>query len=246
MNSLPLPPKELRFMQESDELFISIGDDLVTQIQTLAGLQRDFSLIDIGSGYGRLAHALLRQGFSGKYIGLEILKRHVTWCQENLSRASISFQHLDVYNSRYNPSGTIRAEAVKLDELVNKGDLIVLTSVFTHMMPTKIENYIDCFSRMVLPGGSVCATFFLLNESRRELIEKKQSGLSFPFQLTDFSLYHNEHDPLHAIAFDESWAIALIQKKGMIVKKIQHGYWCEGSRANTSQYQDFVVFGLEM
>jgi tRNA A58 N-methylase Trm61 len=99
MNSLPLPPKELRFMQESDELFISIGDDLVTQIQTLAGLQRDFSLIDIGSGYGRLAHALLRQGFSGKYIGLEILKRHVTWCQENLSRASISFQHLDVYNS---------------------------------------------------------------------------------------------------------------------------------------------------
>lgn len=241
-NLFPVPPIELRFMQETESLFIEIGDGLVSQLKAIAGLKSDSSLVDIGSGYGRLAHALLRAGFSGKYHGMEILKRQVTWCQENLSMGQIKFSHLDVYNSRYNPSGSIPADRIKLDQLTDQSDLIVLTSVFTHMLATDIENYIDCCSRMLLSGGCVCATFFLLNEQRRTLIEKKQSRLPLPFQLTNFSLYHNEKDPLHAIAFDESWVVDVIQSKGMELKQIHHGFWCDGDLTNTSQYQDFVIF----
>jgi SAM-dependent methyltransferase len=245
-NLLPIPPIELRFMQESEELFLEIGDGLVAQLKAIAGLTNNSSLVDIGSGYGRLAHALFRAGFSGKYQGMEILKRHVTWCKENLSTDQIKFSHLDIYNSRYNPSGSIPADKVKLDRVADQSDLIVLTSVFTHMLPTDIENYIDCCSRMLLSGGRVCATFFLLNEQRRTLIENEQSRLPLSFKLTNFSLYHNEKDPLHAIAFDESWVFDLIQSKGMEVKQIHHGFWCDGNLTNTSQYQDFVVFGRKI
>lgn len=75
--NLPLPSQELRFMGESDSQFIDIGDGLLKAIKTLSGFDSHASNVDIGRGYGRLAHALLRSNFLGTYEGLEILKHHV-------------------------------------------------------------------------------------------------------------------------------------------------------------------------
>lgn len=40
------------------------------------------------------------------------------------------------------------------------------------------------------------------------------------------------------------WVTNLIQEKGMKTDQISYGYWCNGDRTRTSQYQDFVIFSL--
>jgi SAM-dependent methyltransferase len=63
---LPLPPAELRFMGEDDERFAAIGDGIVVDMIELCALRADAAVLDIGSGYGRVAHALARRGFEGE------------------------------------------------------------------------------------------------------------------------------------------------------------------------------------
>jgi SAM-dependent methyltransferase len=86
--TLPLPPAELRFMNEDDEAFAAIGDAIVLDMIELCALSADSAVLDVGSGYGRVAHALARREFEGVYLGLEILPRHVTWCQGEISAAA--------------------------------------------------------------------------------------------------------------------------------------------------------------
>ncbi len=110
-DALPLPPPELRLMGRSDEAFLDVGDDVVSELKDLVGLQPDDDILDIGCGYGRVAHALLRHGHVGRYVGLDILARHVVWCADRLTPVSYgrhTFHHLDVENSRYNPTGSLR------------------------------------------------------------------------------------------------------------------------------------------
>jgi hypothetical protein len=70
MSSVPLrlPPIELRFMRESDERFLSTAKELA-RILEQRGLRYDSSLIDIGSGYGRLV-----SGCSMKFISRASMK----------------------------------------------------------------------------------------------------------------------------------------------------------------------------
>lgn len=70
---LPIPPQQLRFMGESEEQYLRIGDGLVLSIRRLSDFGAQAAIVDIGSGYGRLAHALQRAGFEGTYRGFEIL-----------------------------------------------------------------------------------------------------------------------------------------------------------------------------
>lgn len=79
-----MPPAELRFMGASDEEFARVGDRVVRSLRELAGLEPAESVLEIGCGYGRVAHALLRSGHAGPYTGMDILPRHVEWCASNI------------------------------------------------------------------------------------------------------------------------------------------------------------------
>ncbi len=49
--------------------------------------------LDLGCGYGRLAYALNTEvpNFRGRYIGLDILVRHIEWCQQEIERRLPNF-----------------------------------------------------------------------------------------------------------------------------------------------------------
>ncbi len=101
--ALPIAPQVLRFMNETPEQFYSIGDELLRDLKELAGFSVKSHMLDIGSGYGRLAYAIMRNGgFKGQYTGLEILKKHCEWCQANLESLDrrFKFRHLDIINER--------------------------------------------------------------------------------------------------------------------------------------------------
>ncbi len=51
---------------------------------------------------------------------------------------------------------------------------------------------------------------------------------------------HHKEDPLHAIAYEESWLKGLFNSVGLTVELVRYGTWT-GSK-DRGQYQDIVVF----
>jgi len=238
-----IPPASLRFMNETPERFLSIGDSLVADLRELAGFSPDSRLLDIGSGYGRLAHAIFRTGtFRGSYVGMEILKAHSEWCALNIGALDDRFRflHLDVANKRYNPGGKIDPATIVFPFDAGSFDIVCLTSVFTHMFEADILGYLRDIRRMLAPGGVCYATFFLLNESWRAQHEKGKCGYDLRFEWNGHARYMNEKDPLHAIGYDESWLAESARAIGMEIRRIRLGGWA--GRKNCPQYQDVVIF----
>ncbi len=240
--AIPLPPDQLRFMAETPEEFLSIGDRLVKELQDVAGLRDDSRILDIGSGYGRLAHAIMRCGcFQGQYTGLEILKLHSEWCRDQLGSLDPRFRfvHLDVRNDRYNPAGRFDAKEVAFPYADASFDVICLTSVFTHMYEEEVRHYLKEIGRLLAVGGRCYATFFLLTDESLRLIEDGKSTIAMKLLLNDHCRYLNPEDPLHAIGYDEGWLQQLFESCGLNTEKVAHGSWC--GRKTDNIYQDVLV-----
>jgi SAM-dependent methyltransferase len=240
---LPLPPVELRFMGEDDAAFRRIGDGIVEDMIELCALRADAAVLDVGSGYGRVAHSLWGHGFEGTYLGLEILPRHVAWCSDTLTPASgglLEFGHLDVRNARYNPGGSMAASEATFAVSDGVVDVAVLTSVFTHMYAVEIERYLAELARVLRPGGRALTTFFMLDETWLECeLAGRSATLPMRFALGESCRYHNEKDPLHAIGFTPTWIRAAVADAGLRIYALRPGDWC-GRRAARG-YQDTVV-----
>lgn len=246
---LPVPPLQLRFMAETEAQYLEIGDALVKQIDALVDLPSRPRIVDIGCGYGRLAHGLLRsQRFAGRYFGFDILARHVAWCERELAPASAGrcrFRHVDVHNGRYNPEGTVAPDCVVFDIETGTADLVVLTSVFTHMHAHELRHYIDEIRRLLAPDGRAYVTFFLLNDAVRRAESEGRTHYPLPHTLTPFCRYMNPEDPLHVIAYEESWVREQLGAAGLsIVGPIRFGGWAGHQAA--FDFQDTVVLSRRM
>jgi SAM-dependent methyltransferase len=229
-------------MGEDDERFVAVGDGIVADMIELCALRADATVLDIGSGYGRVVHGLARRDFEGAYLGLEILSRHVGWCSEHLTPASggrYEFAHLDVRNDRYNPTGAMAADAVTFDVADAGIDVAVLTSVFTHMYAAEIERYMGELARVLRPGARALTTFFALDDTWREA--QLAGGLAMPMThvLDAHCRYHNADDPLHAIAYTPAWIRGAVARAGLRVFAVRLGTWC--GRPAALGYQDTFV-----
>lgn len=239
----PLPPQKLRFMGDDDESFVAIGDRLVVDLRSLAYMGDFADVLDIGSGYGRVAHALLRDhAFRGTYVGVDILKRHVDWCHDHLANDRFRFHHIDVQNDRYNPTGTIAAHRGTLGVRRSSADVVVLSSVFTHMWPEEVRHYLRLVRRALRRGGSAYATFFLLNDSWRQLeTEGKSTRFPLPHAHTSFCRFMDPDNPLHVIAYEQDWVIEELREARLAPEHVRLGAW--SGRAGAIGLQDVVVFG---
>lgn len=184
-------------------------------------------LLDMGSGYGRLAAGILLSNmgnFKGNYTGMDILKRHVSWCQlyyQHLYPGKLSFIHMDVYNSRYNPSGAILPYQYKIPASQQSYTFVSLFSVFTHMYQQEVLHYLTEFARVLKPDGKVVATVFLYNEDRIKRAVESGYGA---FEYNDHTRIKDRKDPLFAIAYEEEWFIEnIVELSGLKVEKIIYG-----------------------
>lgn len=92
VKKLSLPPQELRFMNEGDEKFLKIGRENLNILREY-GFNASHYILDIGCGYGRLAYAIINNiNFQGKYIGVDILPKHLSWCTNH-----ITFHYPNIY-----------------------------------------------------------------------------------------------------------------------------------------------------
>lgn len=93
------------------------------------------------------------------------------------------FQHSNVYNKYYNPHGKVRAQDFQFPFDDESLDFVFLTSVFTHMLPSDLENYLSEISRVLKTGGKCLITFFILNEESESLVRSGRSTLDFRYKI---------------------------------------------------------------
>jgi len=218
-----LPPLRLRDVGAGD--FRRIGEDLATLL-VRHGLKPEHRVLDVGCGVGRVALPLTRFITSGTYDGFDIVKRWIRWCRRHITPAhpNFRFTHANIHNSHYNRRG-VTASQFRFPYEDAAFDFVFATSVFTHLDPAAARNYLREALRVLRPGGTLLATFFLLDD------DVENPALDFKVDRGDHRLL-SESDPDWGIAFDRSILDELPSYT------VEQGAW---RNRGGEQFQDVVI-----
>jgi ubiquinone/menaquinone biosynthesis C-methylase UbiE len=234
------PPKSLIFIGNGD--FKKIGEEFLQYFIEIGGLKTTDRILDIGCGIGRMAIPITKYlSKEGSYEGIDIVADGINWCAKKITPKypNFRFQLADVFNKHYHPKGKHKASDYKFPFEDKSFDFIFLTSVFTHMLPYDMENYLSEISRVLKQDGKCLITFFILNQESLSHIDKKQSKLDFKYNYGDCHI-ENKDLPEDAISYDESFVRNLYEKKALrIVEPIHYGFWC--GRGDFLSFQDIIV-----
>ena len=236
-----LPPLRLRRYVGPLRSFESSGREFMDYLREIAGLQTSDRVLDIGCGCGQMALQLKDYlDENAGYVGVDIHRPSITWCQNKIAsrHKNFRFAHLDVRNLAYNPNGTQPAEAYRFPFDDRSFDLILLKSVFTHMRPPDVSNYLAEVARLMKTGGRCLATFFLLNDEQAALAKQGANDLVFNYGAGVWRYVH-EHSPESAVAYDENFVMQLLEKYGLAVKQQIYGRW--SGREEGLSYQDILI-----
>ncbi len=234
------PPKGKIFFGGGD--FDKIGREYFRYFVNLGGLKPHERVLDVGCGIGRMAVPLTRYlSAEGSYEGFDVFPEGIRWCRENITPKypNLRFQVADIKNKEYNPSGRFAASEYTFPYEDASFDFVLLTSVFTHLLPEELEKYLSEIRRVLAPNGRCLASFFLLNDDSLGAIRSGASTISFRH---DFGGYRakDADTPEAAIAYPEDYVRSLYTERGLsIAEPIHYGAW-PGRRSFLS-YQDIVV-----
>ncbi len=165
--NIPLPDEHTQApigKTKSASAFLEVGRIMKEDILLHTGAGPDASILDVGCGWGRIArHFVGHVREPGRYVGMDIVEAFVDWCEENISPVdpAFSFLHQDVYNGLYNPDGKHKASEYRFPFEDESFDVVFLTSVFTHMLPEDVENYLREIRRLLKPDGRCFSTWLL-------------------------------------------------------------------------------------
>ena len=236
------PPLYLRGYVGPLPTFESSGTEFMGYLRLLLGLQTTDSILDIGCGCGLMA-ILLKDYLheSGHYTGIDIHKPSIRWCAREIGKrhANFHFEHVDVRNRAFNPKGRLPAEDYVFPFEAMSFDVILVKSVFTHMRPAEIENYLREMSRILKPDGRCLVTFFLLNEEQARLTAQGTQQLSFSFGDGPWRYVYSQR-PESAVAYDENYIRDLLPKSGLVIQEpIHYGTWT--GRSDGLSFQDILL-----
>lgn len=136
--------------------FLGIGEAWAQMVTRF--LPDDPVVLDLGSGCGKLARFLhLNPRLS--YIGVDIFLPGVLWCRRAFAGAGAGagerfrFEHFDGHSEIYNPEGTIAVTDYALPAADGSVDMVVCSSLFTHLLERDAVHYLGQIARVLRPGG---------------------------------------------------------------------------------------------
>ncbi len=236
-----VPPARLILDGETGHQYLRTGEVYRQLLVEHAGLQPHHRVLEVGSGIGKTATPLTRFLRGGSYDGFDINRAQVAWCARNISRRHPTFRfHLaNIHNEYYNPAGTQTASTFRFPFDDGSFDFVVLTSVFTHMLPADVGHYLAEIDRVSAAGARSFITWFLLNPESLAGIAGGASSFGFPYE-HDGCRVHDPAIPEQVIAYDEQRVRDLYHRHGLQIQEpVRYGYW--SGRQTFVAFQDFVV-----
>jgi len=186
---------------------------------------------------------------SGSYEGFDTAREPVEWCQQHISTrfSNFRFRCTDTLSSRYNPNGAVRAADLRFPYENERFDLTFAASVYTHMLPEELTNFVKETSRVLRPGGVSFATFCLINDRTLPFVIAGNSSPLLPHAFGCGCRVRDLVDPASFIAQPETSIRDLYSKAALrIIKSIRYGSWAgSGDRSEVSTpygfNQDIVI-----
>jgi ubiquinone/menaquinone biosynthesis C-methylase UbiE len=236
------PPLHLRRHVGPLRTFEASGAEFMSYLRLLVRMQPSERMLDIGCGCGLMAlHLKDYLDKQGSYVGVDLHRPSIKWCRSHIGsqHQNFQFEHIDVRSFAYNPQGNCKGESFVFPYDSHSFDVVLLKSVFTHMRPAEIENYLREVARLLKENGRCLATFFLLNQEQKALAAEERNVLKFSFG-TETWRYVYEHSPESSSAHDESYILSLLGKHGLrLHAPIYYGHW-SGRKAGLS-FQDMLI-----
>jgi ubiquinone/menaquinone biosynthesis C-methylase UbiE len=243
------PPQEL-FPHRLD--YAEVAQNLFRLVKDVCQVTPADRVLDVGCGTGRLAGPLTGfLGPDGSYEGFDSSKERIDWCNEHIAphHPRFRFTVADVYSGQYNPAAQTRASEYVFPYGDGEFDVVLLSSVFTHMLPDDVAHYLDEIGRVIKPGGRAMITWFLLNDEVERLLEEQKDRRYDPASNAhdallshDFGSYRttNPRVPEYVVAYYEPWAREAYARSGLeIVEPVQYGAWV--GRTDALHNQDVVL-----
>ncbi len=229
------PPRRLSdYVGDSD--FRATGDEFRVHFEALAGLRSSDRVLEIGCGIGRMARVLvpvLRP--PGSYDGFDVVRSGIEWCaaRYGATPAPFRFHHADLRNAVYNPDGAQAAQDYRFPFPDGAFDLVIATSLFTHLLPAAAEHYLAQAARVLAVDGRLFTTWLLIPAG---------TGLPAPFEpLAGADAVAAVSDPVTpeaAVAYDGDWLRARCAGLGLTIDAVAPGTWT--GRPGHSR-QDLVI-----
>lgn len=233
------PPRRLRFVGDGD--FTAIGREFVGHLERLADLRPDSRVLDAGCGIGRLAIPLLDVlSPAGSYDGFDIVPRAIRWCRSEIAprHPRFRFALADVANGAYRRRSLPSAATYRFAYPDASFDVVVATSLFTHLLPDEAANYLREIGRVLAPGGRCLVTWFVRNAESEALILEDRSTIPFGHLYGD-CLVVDRAVPEAAIAYPQAAIEAMYARAGLPGMTLHPGSWC--GRTQFTSGQDIVV-----
>ncbi len=233
-----IPPKGKIFIGSGD--FEQQGLHICDMLTKYAGLNKNSKVLDIGCGIGRVAVPLTNiLGECGSYDGFDIVKDGIDWCNKKIASKfnNFHFKHIELKNDLYNLNTEEKAQNFQFPYPNNSFDCIILTSVFTHMMPEDVENYLSQIHRVIKPGGKCLATFFILNEEISQLMAIGKTYFKF-HSFGDYALLYKNVKEAN-VAFHEKYLLNIFKENSLNTTLINRGKWSGNEQG--LDFQDVVI-----
>lgn len=202
--------------------FESSGAEYIAYLKLLCSLKPGDKLLDIGCGCGLVCLQVNENtnlpeylGPDGRYVGIDINRTLIDWCRRHIK----------------NPNCQFTTKAEELYEY--KFDVILCKSLFTHLLPSELGDYIAIIKEVLKSGGSCLTTFFLLND--------KETTSKYRFKDWDgecqFSTRRKTR-PRLSIGYKESWLDRVLEQGGFNYSTY-YGSW-RGNKTGLS-HQDIII-----
>lgn len=236
--ALPVPPANLHCVGDGD--FLAIGQEFLDHLVTVGGLGPTDTVLDVGCGVGRIAVPLTQYlAPQGRYLGLDVSAAGIAWCREHVVplHDGFAFQHLDQHHPLYHPRGTERTSTARWPVADASVDMVVLTSVFTHLPAAETRQYLREIARVLKPSGRCLSTWFLLDGV--ETPTGADPRLRFA-AAADGAFYDvTTGVPTAAVAYGRAWLVAAVAAAGLDLAALHRGRW-RGEDAGLT-FQDVAI-----
>jgi SAM-dependent methyltransferase len=237
-NGIPLPLRGAIFTGGGS--FLEEGLRFREFFIELGGLKPTESVLDIGSGLGRMAIPLtdyLHE--TSDYKGFDVVEDAVDSCRRNISSryANFEFGYVPLNNDLYTISGQA-ADQFVFPYQDQQFSFAFATSVFTHMVRDEVANYLAETCRVTEPGGRFLATFFIMDSEAEAC--SPQSDYKFAHRKGPVWLMDKNVRGAN-VAFHPELIEEMGREAGWQRSEFFWGNW-SGRRGTTYGGQDMVVF----